>query len=93
MYCSSLWKSDPLQISLSLDSRMLHEGVHDAGKSGEGGHEMKDRERDQEANVVDTAVQVLGVVAQQLEWPRYQELLGIFNRAMQRTEGKVCISP
>ena len=50
---------------------------------------MKDGERDQEANVVDTAVQVLGVVAQHLEWPQYQELLGIFNRAMQRTEGKV----
>ena len=50
---------------------------------------MKDRERDQEANVVDTAVQVLGVVAQHLEWPQYQELLGTFNRAMQRTEGKV----
>ena len=50
---------------------------------------MKDRERDQEANVVDTAVQVLGVVAQRLEWPQYQELLGMFNRAMQRTEGKV----
>lgn len=50
---------------------------------------MKDRERDQEANVVDTAVQVLGAVAQCLDWPRYQELLGIFNRAMQRTEGKV----
>ncbi len=50
---------------------------------------MKDRERDQEANVVDTAVQVLGTVAGQLGWPQYQELLGIFNRAMQRTEGKV----
>ncbi len=50
---------------------------------------MKDRERDQEANVVDTAVQVLGVVAQHLEWPQYQELLGTFNRAMQRIEGKV----
>ena len=60
-----------------------------AGKSGEGGHEMKDRERDQEANVVDTAVQVLGVVARHLDWPQYQELLGAFNRAMQRTEGKV----
>jgi hypothetical protein len=60
-----------------------------AGKSGEGGHEMKDRERDQEANVVDTAVQVLGAVAGQLGWPQYQELLGTFSRAMQRTEGKV----
>ena len=50
---------------------------------------MKDRERDQEANVVDTAVQVLGAVAGQLGWPQYQELLGTFSRAMQRTEGKV----
>ena len=50
---------------------------------------MKDRERDQEANVVDTAVQVLGGVAARLDWPRYQQLLGTFSRAMQRTEGKV----
>ena len=50
---------------------------------------MKDRERDQEANVVDTAVQVLGTVAGRLGWPQYQELLGTFNRAMQHTEGKV----
>ena len=64
-------------------------GITVAGKSGEGGHEMKDRERDQEANVVDTAVQVLGTVAGQLGWPQYQELLGTFNRAMQRTESKV----
>lgn len=68
----------------------MAENRHDcAGKSGEGGHEMKDRERDQEANVVDTAVQVLGTVAGQLGWPQYQELLGTFNRAMQRSEGKV----
>ena len=50
---------------------------------------MKDRERDQEANVVDTAVQVLGAAAARLDWPRYQQLLGTFSRAMQRTEGKV----
>ena len=54
---------------------------------------MKERERDQEANVVDAAVQVLGAVAGQLDWPRYQQLLGTFSRAMQRTEGKVSPQP
>ncbi len=60
-----------------------------AGKAGEGGgHELKDLDRDREANVVSAAVACLAAAAAALAWPHYQQLLGRFMRLMARDASK-----
>ena len=54
-----------------------------SGRAAEGGgHDLKDSDRDREANVVAAAVTALGVVAGSLPWPAYSQLLGRFLRLL-----------
>ena len=48
------------------------------------GHEMKQGDRDREANVVDEAVGTLRAVAAALPWQQYHQLLGQYLRLMRR---------
>ena len=60
-----------------------------AGKAGEGGgHELKELDRDREANVVTAAIAALAAAAGALAWPHYQQLLGRFMRIMGRDASK-----
>lgn len=57
--------------------------VLNTGRAGEGGgHELKDLDRDKEANVVAAAVAALGAVAMALPWPAFSQLLGRFLRLL-----------
>lgn len=60
-----------------------------AGKAAEGGgHELKELDRDREANVVTAAIAALAAAAGVLAWPHYQQLLGRFMRIMGRDASK-----
>ncbi|KAK9818396.1 hypothetical protein WJX72_012002 [[Myrmecia] bisecta] len=72
--------SSLLGIAMPLLQQFIVEG-----KGAEAsGHEMKEIDRDREANVVDAAVTALGAVARQLPWVQYQQLLNQFLRIMKR---------
>jgi hypothetical protein len=54
-------------------------------RAGEGGgHDVKDIDRDREANVVEAAVSAAGAIARRLAWVHYQQLLSQFLRLMKR---------
>lgn len=62
------------------------------GKAGEdSGHEIKQVDRDREANVTDAAIQTLGALAAQLPWVQYEQLLNQWMKAMKKKGGKVSI--
>ena len=62
------------------------------GKAGEdSGHEIKQVDRDREANVTDAAIQTLGALAAQLPWVQYEQLLNQWMKAMKKKGGKVSL--
>ncbi|KAK9845304.1 hypothetical protein WJX81_002986 [Elliptochloris bilobata] len=76
-----------LGVIVPLLQQMIIEGKAAEG----GGHELKELDRDREANVVTAAIAALAATAGALAWPHYQQLLGRFMRIMGRDAGKAVI--
>ncbi|KAL0035339.1 hypothetical protein WJX77_001780 [Trebouxia sp. C0004] len=84
-----------VQLSLStlLDivAPLLQQFILEGKAAEESGHDIKQIDKDREANVTDAAVTTLGALARQLPWIQYEQLLNQWLKVMKKSGTKAVI--
>ncbi|KAL0044331.1 hypothetical protein WJX82_000142 [Trebouxia sp. C0006] len=84
-----------VQLSLStlLDivAPLLQQFILEGKAAEASGHDIKQIDKDREANVTDAAVTTLGALAAQLPWVQYEQLLNQWLKVMKKTGTKAVI--
>ncbi|KAL0018407.1 hypothetical protein WJX79_009395 [Trebouxia sp. C0005] len=84
-----------VQLSLStlLDivAPLLQQFILEGKAAEESGHDIKQIDKDREANVTDAAVTTLGALSAQLPWLQYEQLLNQWLKVMKKTGTKAVI--